>query len=239
MSFTISAEVWAHSQAKGSSKYVLLALADYADDDDRICWPSIASIGAKTGLGKNTVRRALRDIEKLGEIEVVSPGGGTTSTRYVITRYRFGPGPKSHPVPNLTPSQNGTGPKTSEEGVQNGYGGGPKWTPNLSLTSQEPLGALDETGTAEVRSCKAIARDLTQLAFRQPIKPSLKSRGEPFCAAQRIIEAQIKAGTDPRLIEAAVRRGVDVWTKAGLQVAITRAKQSGAVALGEPKVVQV
>lgn len=62
MSIHVMNLVWG-STLKGSSKrFVLLALADRADDEG-YCWPSVASICAKTGLCEKTVDRVRRGLE--------------------------------------------------------------------------------------------------------------------------------------------------------------------------------
>jgi len=77
MSVNVSTEVWAHSSAAGTALLVQLALADHADDQTRSCWPSLSSLAKKTRTSRDTVRRALRELEGLGEVEVPVRGGVT------------------------------------------------------------------------------------------------------------------------------------------------------------------
>lgn len=63
-------------------KFVLITLADYADDDGN-CWPSIASLCKRTSLSERTVRRAIRDLEACGYLRSQQRFGD--STKYVVT----------------------------------------------------------------------------------------------------------------------------------------------------------
>ena len=74
MSIKISSEVWTSSSAKASSRLVLLALADYADDDG-YCYPSIARLAVKCVLTERNVQLILRYLEQIGEL-VTERGAG-------------------------------------------------------------------------------------------------------------------------------------------------------------------
>ena len=74
MSIKVSSEVWASSSSKSSSRLVLLALADYTDDDG-YCYPSIARLAVKCVLTERGVQLILRDLERTGEL-VTERGAG-------------------------------------------------------------------------------------------------------------------------------------------------------------------
>jgi len=60
---SIQAVQWAFSlELPPTSKYVLVAVADHADETGR-CWPSPSHIVAKTGLSERSVRYALRGLK--------------------------------------------------------------------------------------------------------------------------------------------------------------------------------
>lgn len=67
MSIKVSSEIWASSSAKSSSRLMLLALADYADDDG-YCYPSIARLAVKCMLTERGVQLILRYLERSGEL---------------------------------------------------------------------------------------------------------------------------------------------------------------------------
>lgn len=69
MSIKAMVEVWEHSQHRSSRLVVLLALADWANDDGW-CWYSIESIARKARLGTRQVVNALRAVQESGELEV-------------------------------------------------------------------------------------------------------------------------------------------------------------------------
>ena len=90
MSIRSSALVWDHSMAKGTALLVLLVIADH--DGEGGAWPSIGTIARAARVSESTARRAVRELEQLGELRVELRGGGTQSTpdrvrpnRYVIT----------------------------------------------------------------------------------------------------------------------------------------------------------
>lgn len=69
-----------------SSKFVLVVLADYADDEHS-CYPGQDKIAQRTGAGVRTVRRALADLEGAGYIRRVhryKSSGYRTSDRYEL-----------------------------------------------------------------------------------------------------------------------------------------------------------
>lgn len=90
MSIRSSSLVWDHSRAKGTALLVLLVIADH--DGEGGAWPSIGTIARAARVSESTARRAIRELEQLGELRVELRGGGTHSTpdrvrpnRYVIT----------------------------------------------------------------------------------------------------------------------------------------------------------
>lgn len=67
MSVAVTSWVWKYSTASATELLVMLALADQADDDG-MSWPSIAYLARKTRVHQDTVRRALRDLIRDGQI---------------------------------------------------------------------------------------------------------------------------------------------------------------------------
>ena len=62
MSIRIMSAVWEKAPVDGGSLLVLLAMADFANDNG-ICWPSLPALGRKARLSERQVRRVLRDLE--------------------------------------------------------------------------------------------------------------------------------------------------------------------------------
>lgn len=80
MSVKVVTEVFGHSEAQLAARLVLLAIADNAEDGSGIAFPPIVdhpetpehrrrSISFKTRLSEREVRRSLRELERMGELE--------------------------------------------------------------------------------------------------------------------------------------------------------------------------
>lgn len=79
-------------------KFVLLALADAADDTG-ICWPSISTLANKTCLDDRSVQRILSNVKRDGLLDVerrYRKDGAPTSNRYRLTM-QIGGGDKTPP----------------------------------------------------------------------------------------------------------------------------------------------
>lgn len=63
MSIHVMNLVWSSTLERPSHRFVLLALADRADDEG-YCWPGVQSVAQKTGLSPSTVRRVYLDLER-------------------------------------------------------------------------------------------------------------------------------------------------------------------------------
>lgn len=87
MSIKVLTWVWEHSEEEGGALLVLLALADWANDDGSRIFPSIASAAKKSRLSERQVQRILRLLEGKGTIAKEIDGGGrgkTTSYRILL-----------------------------------------------------------------------------------------------------------------------------------------------------------
>lgn len=62
--------VFNNSEATGSERLVLLALADHADDEDWSCWPSIERLAKKARVSESTARRCIKKLEQDGRLQV-------------------------------------------------------------------------------------------------------------------------------------------------------------------------
>lgn len=75
MSAKLLGEVW-ELELPGHLQPVLLALADHAKPDGTDCYPSIGRVVWMLGKDRRTVQRAFRELEELGILLLVEPGGG-------------------------------------------------------------------------------------------------------------------------------------------------------------------
>lgn len=88
---------WAMAQAVPSTaKHVLLVLAAYADKEG-LCWPSVATIATKSGLGERAIQTALRLLIGEGLIVVTAneKGGRGCTPRYQL---QVGKGAPNAPI---------------------------------------------------------------------------------------------------------------------------------------------
>lgn len=58
-----------------AEKFILLALADHAKEDGSDVYPSVARIEWKTGYSERQIRTLIDNLEKMGILRVVHPGG--------------------------------------------------------------------------------------------------------------------------------------------------------------------
>jgi len=77
--------IWEHGPAKWTERYVLLAIADNANDDG-VAWPSIPRLVRKCVLSKSTVLRTIQELEKEGWLTVERHEGKANSYQ-VNTRH--------------------------------------------------------------------------------------------------------------------------------------------------------
>ena len=71
-------------QLEPTAKLVMLALADWANDEG-VCWPSVAALTGRAGVSDRTVQRTLRGLEAEGYIAVHEGRGRGKSSLYRLT----------------------------------------------------------------------------------------------------------------------------------------------------------
>jgi hypothetical protein len=75
LSAKLLGEVW-ELELAGHLQPVLLALADHAKPDGSDCYPSVGRVAWMLGKDRRTVQRAFRELEELGLLRLIEPGGG-------------------------------------------------------------------------------------------------------------------------------------------------------------------
>ncbi|TYO91447.1 helix-turn-helix domain-containing protein [Oceanicella actignis] len=83
MSFRLMSAILEIGPADKSELLLLLALADYANEDGE-CWPSIDGLCKKSRLSARGVQSVLRRLEKAGWVRIESGGGRANTNRYTI-----------------------------------------------------------------------------------------------------------------------------------------------------------
>ena len=79
---TIKAISWVleHSQSKGNTRCVLIAIADRVNDYGE-CWPPLEYIQRDANVSESTARRSIQELETLGELEVIERAGDQAAMR--------------------------------------------------------------------------------------------------------------------------------------------------------------
>ena len=89
MSIFQMSKVWTMQNLEPGEKLVLLAVADFADDEGR-AWPSIPTLAKKSSLSEDTVRRKLRKLVHAGTLTMVprkdKTGRDTSYNFYLFPR---------------------------------------------------------------------------------------------------------------------------------------------------------
>lgn len=104
---------WQVANLSPSTKLVLLALADFANDKADTCWPSLDTLSAMTGRDRRTVMRSLDELEQHGAI-TRDRTSGRKSTRYTLRLDDLTPPPQQgHHAPVGEDVNRGTMPPST------------------------------------------------------------------------------------------------------------------------------
>jgi hypothetical protein len=77
--------VWSVAPCRENSLLVLLALADWANDDGA-CWPSIPTLAEKTRIDRRSVQRIIRRLQSEQLIEIEEGRGRGNQHRYTVQK---------------------------------------------------------------------------------------------------------------------------------------------------------
>ena len=83
MSIRVMSAVWDNGPEDQGELLVLLALADYADDNG-YCWPAMPSVAAKARMSERNARRIIRKLEASGLLLVEENRGRNATNRYRV-----------------------------------------------------------------------------------------------------------------------------------------------------------
>jgi hypothetical protein len=78
MGVKTTSKVWEWSESTGTNRLVMLALSDFCDDHDE-CFPGVARIAKKCRISERTAQRSFRELEAMGELEVLEKLGMKTN----------------------------------------------------------------------------------------------------------------------------------------------------------------
>lgn len=106
MSIRYMGTVWdVLTHLSGPETLVLLALADFASDDTRECWPSMRTIARRARVDERSARRIIRRLERRELLEVALGGhqyGIDTASRYRL-KFAYDGEHLKAPEPKLSP----------------------------------------------------------------------------------------------------------------------------------------
>jgi len=83
MAVKVMQRVWEHADIQGNDLLVLLALADWANDDG-LCWPSIPRIATKARVSVRTAQYTIRRLVARGYVTLEPGGGRRHPNRYMV-----------------------------------------------------------------------------------------------------------------------------------------------------------
>ena len=102
MSINVMTAVWQHSTARSGDLLVALAIADFSNDEG-IAFPAIPTLAKKARLSPRQVKRALKELQRLGELAILKNRGP-----HGVNRYKLLPGDVLS-RDNLSPVTSATG----------------------------------------------------------------------------------------------------------------------------------
>jgi hypothetical protein len=138
MSIAVSTHVWRHCAVRGTSMLVLLALADWSDDNG-CSYPSIRALAMKARISERQAQKQLASICQAGDLEVhLGMGPVAQGGRSNLYRIRLENMPAAQGVSLVTPPVTGDGVSpTTRRGVIQGRKGVSPTTPNTSENRQD------------------------------------------------------------------------------------------------------
>lgn len=99
MSVQATCWVWEHSQAEGTARLVILAIADAANREGERAWVSANTIAKMCRIGHRTAQRKVAELVAMGELEKMGGRGEKHANVYRLPGVT-GPEPVRHSEPN-------------------------------------------------------------------------------------------------------------------------------------------
>ncbi len=91
MAFPLVADVIECAGIGGNAKLLLIVIANFTNAGTGLAWPSVDTLGMKTGLSRATVIRLIGQLERDGLLTIERGGGRLHSSRYQLTIPRSDP----------------------------------------------------------------------------------------------------------------------------------------------------
>lgn len=166
MSVKILSQVWEHAAVEGRTLLVLLAIADWANDNG-VAYPGMEAIAKKARCGVRTAQRAIEELQAAGLLSVQRNAGRYGTNLYIVTP--SGGVPKLHPAKTAPRQNEQEVVQESTKGVPNRAPGGAKtnsfWHPNR----QDP--SVIEPSIDPSEDPSALRADFVWDSVLQELKP--------------------------------------------------------------------
>lgn len=190
MSVKAMSWVWKHSRAAGNTLLVFLASADHAHDDGTDAWPGQESLAKKCRVSSRTVRRAVEELEQLGELWV---------ERYAGPPVRGRKGQRTHRYTLTFQSDNLSGSKETPVGQ-----------------TCEPVGQPDPSSRTPVSGEPSIeplyepsARDIVHWKEEDLVARMVDHFGPPHAKRSREVIRELLATLDWRVVDGKIGRAIE------------------------------
>lgn len=132
-------QVWDSGPTDRGELLVLLALADFANDDGE-CWPSLKTVGERARMTERGVRKILRRLEDTGWLKTVTGGGRGGANRYVVCTRN--PEPETRNAVPPEPETRNRSAKTRNGSAETRNGGSAKPSRTIKEPSEDIARAL-------------------------------------------------------------------------------------------------
>lgn len=149
MSIKAMSEVWEHSKQKGNGLLLMLAIADFANDDLK-CYPSVDRLAFKTRMSRRNIQTLCRQLVEEGEIQIHENKGPSGCNVYEIMG-----------VQTLHPCK-----PAPEKGTEGGANQRPALAPKPSGTvTKEPSGINGASAPTDEKAAKEAERKKRHTEF--------------------------------------------------------------------------
>jgi len=177
MSVRCITRVWEGSAHAGSELLMLLAIADFADDDGR-AYPSVTTLAKKVRITTRHAVRVLSNLQASGELGVQKNTGPKGTNRYRL----LAPTPDTHVTPDtgvtLTPMSGG-----GDTGVRKPL---TPMSPEPSLNRQEPSVSVDKRKRSPPTGRRQLVVDLYNEKVADAIDGPLRPRRADTLGQKRL-----------------------------------------------------
>lgn len=211
--------VWNHSRSKGTGRHVMLACANWITGPDCTVRASTAELVRFANAARSSVIKAVDDLVKSGELQILEEARGTRAALYripgaasYVRPERGSRGPKTGPLAdaeqsggetsssaqgseNRTPSKNARGPKTGPQGSENRTPRGPKTGPH----KQHHWDHVEEEASAAPPVREFSDEEMKEYGSFWLLHPKSKNPDNTL----DLWKAAVASGVDPKKITAA------------------------------------